>query len=442
MKRRQFIFRTAQSMLFLSPIFSIRRAMAQADTIKKVRPVFFIDGGSPYPYPQDFFPSQSGTDFSLPPIIQDFKNVKSDMIILDGINLSSSGPNIKGNWHVSAMGKVLTAHQVHQIPDTFDGLPGGPSVDQVIAKALGVNSLEVQVHTKDYNAMRGRPFAVGNREFKIPISNPASAWDKVFKNFQPDELTGDSTAAKAERLARLSADKSILDSMVSELKRFRRELTGEEKVKLDIHENSIRKAEQSLAAEIELQNSELKTSASCSLPTRNSQTYIPTRSQAHFDVMFAALACERIGVGGVMFGYSSIQWGYEWLGFNLNDDVHDAVYHRASAERSNFIKAARWNWQRLALFAERLKATPDGQGNMLDSVLLYGTSHFGLHHTVTRTPVILIGSAQKQLKTGQSLKVSSFNDKVLTSVANLCGVKINGIGDNLSCGQLKELGIF
>ncbi len=119
--------------------------------------------------------------------------------------------------------------------------------------------------------------------------------------------------------------------------------------------------------------------------------------------------------------------------------MHDQVYHRASSEPDKFIKGARWNWNELAKFAKKLKATPDGSGNMLDNTLIYGTSHFGLHHTVKRTPVILIGNAQGKLKTGRSLKVSTDNDKVLTSFAHLCGVKISGIGDQPNCGPLSDI---
>ena len=129
-----------------------------------------------------------------------------------------------------------------------------------------------------------------------------------------------------------------------------------------------------MASDIEAIKSETSTTtpSACYVPERVTSDYVPTRSQAHFDLMFAALACNKIGVGGIMFGSSSPHWRYPWL--NLSPSIpnsgHDEVYHRAGSQREHFIKMARWNWGELAKFATRLKNTPDGTGNMLDNTLI------------------------------------------------------------------------
>ena len=230
MKRRSFMFRSLQASLLFSSVFELRRAGAQTN---KVIPFFYVDGGSPYPRASDFFPAASNNaNFNLTPILSNFKNLKSDMIVVEGVDISARGPNIKNNWHVTTVGKVLTAKAVHDIGGN-DGVPGGPSVDQIIAKELGVRSLEVFVNDNErYGHMRSRPFAVGNRQFKIPIPNAVKAWDSVFKNCQPVKLQ--SNQANAERINRLKADKSIMDSLLSELSSLRRELVGVEKIKLAV----------------------------------------------------------------------------------------------------------------------------------------------------------------------------------------------------------------
>ena len=437
MKRRQFMFNSLASAMFFNSIFSIRRAEAQE--VQKMKAFFFVEGGS-YPYPEDFFPSQTGSNFTLRPILEDFQDLKSDMVIINGISSRDSGSNPKGNNHIRAMGKVLTAKDVIQIGDTFDALPGGISADQVIAKGLGVGSLEVLVHTKAYNHMRARPFAIDRNKFKFPIQNVGSAWDKVFKGFQADPSL-QTDAAKEERLRKLSANQSELDSLVSDLTRFRKELVGVEKIKMDAHAAAIRETEKVVAAEIKRTNEETNdTNLTCSVPSRPSTSGIPNISKAHFDIMYAALACDRIGVGGIMFGYSSIQWMYEWISLGLNDDIHDMVYHKRSTERARHIKASRWNWNELAKFAKKLKDTPDGTSNLLNNTLIYGTSHFGAHHTLKNIPIVLLGNAQGKLTTGQSIKHTSTNAKSLTSAINLCGVSVNGMGDEPSSGKVPGVG--
>jgi len=228
-----------------------------------------------------------------------------------------------------------------------------------------------------------------------------------------------------------------MDNLTGELSRLRKELVGIEVVKLDSHEDAIRQAERGIALEMtEAENGTIG-GIDCNPNLSLSGTSVPQKSQAHFDVLFASIKAKRAGVYGMMHGYSSVQWDAEWLNLNLPDNTHTAVFHNAAGRRSEFIQIARWKWGELAKFALRLKNEPGG--SLLDQVLIYGTSHFGLHHTITRTPVVLLGNAGGNLTTGRSLKVNTNNDKPLTSVARLCGVELAGIGEDPNCGPLAEL---
>jgi hypothetical protein len=341
------------------------------------------------------------------------------------------------------VGKVLTAKNVFDT-GKLDGLPGGISIDQVIAQGLGSGSLEVMVNSSGRNDMRSRPFALGEKQFKPPVASAAEAWDRVFSNFQAPTAQAPDPAAKEQRIAKLKARKSLMDDLSSELQRFRAELVGVEKLKLDIHEDAIRKAELSVSAELSAAANQgpAMTSAQCSIPAREESSDVPVRSKAHFDVMYAALLCDRIGVGGMIFGYSSIQWRYEWLNLGIKGNIHDEVYHRVGVQRDKHVAAAQWNFGQLAQFAKRLKATPDGSGNMLDNVLIYATSFFGKHHKLDQIPLVLIGKAQGRLRTGRAIKITNRPEahaQVLTSSAKLCGVNVNGIGDDPQSGPLPEL---
>ncbi len=413
--------------------------MAQA-AANDVIPFFFVDGGSPYPKPSDFFPGAgTGGNFNLSTILQPFEALKNDMVVLDGVDMNSKSGNIKGNWHVGSVGRVLTAKKPNRIGNTLDGLPGGPSIDQIIAQTLGRKSVEVLVNDKAYNHMRARPFAIGENKFKLPNLSASQTFDNLFRDCQSGGLNDEN--AKEERLNRLRAEKSILDSLTGELSRLRRELVGVEKIKLDSHESSIREAERSVARELKvIQNNanENQDNINCNPDIEISDRNVPMRSKAHFDVLFAAIQARRAGVYGMMHGFSSTKWNYEWLNLqNLNTNVHDGVFHRAGSQRENFLAIARWKWGELAKFAERLKNEPGG--SLLDNVLIYATSHFGSHHRVERIPLVLIGNAQGKLTTGRVLKVNTLHDKVMTSVAHLCGASISGIGDFPNCGPLAEL---
>ncbi|MEZ4380438.1 MAG: DUF1552 domain-containing protein [Nannocystaceae bacterium] len=425
MRRRQFIFRSLKAAALLSPVLSIRRAEAA-----EARPLigFVWVNCCGYPDAADFFPSGEGENFTLSPILADFEALRGDMVVVDGVDIRDSGLNPKGNNHVRTVGKVLTAKDVLPAADSEDGLPGGISVDQLVAAQLGAPSLELQVDYSGKNHMRSRPFASGPNAFKTPFVQPIDAWNKLFQGFQAE----DPQEVEAHK-RRLRLKKSILDDVTAELTRFRSELAGIEKLKLDIHEDAIRKAEKSVAYDLEHSDAPI-----CAVPAGPGAPFsIPDRAKALLDITYAAMVCQRAQVIGMIWGYSGYHWLYEWVPIpNVVDSGHDEVHHNPGGRRQDYRNMARWDWNQLRGLLERLKATPDGEGTMLDNVLTLAISHFGVHHHMKRIPVVFFGNAQGQLETGRVVKVQCDNDRALTSFANLMGAPIAGIGDDPSCGPL------
>ena len=251
MKRREFLFSSLTSAALLSPLLA-SRARAQETRVAR-RVLFWVNCGG-YPTADAFFPSpRSETDFDLSPILADLGPVKQHMVIVDGVSIRRSGPNPRGADHLRSMGKVLTAKDI--LPSNVDreneGEAGGPSIDHVIARELGAQSVELLVADRARDSMREKPFAVGPRQFKAPTVDPARAWSRLFGGFVPPR--GEDPAAREARLARLRTRRSILDGAVADLGRFRRELDGIERLKLDIHEDAIRRAERAVAADLEQQ---------------------------------------------------------------------------------------------------------------------------------------------------------------------------------------------
>lgn len=431
MRRRDFVFGSLKAAVLLTPILSIRRAESAYVPSKRA---FVWVNCCGYPTPEDFFPSGGEQDFVLSPILADYESLRDQMVVVDGIDLRNSGLNPKGNNHIRTVGKVLTAKDVLPAADSEDGMPGDISVDQLIAGELGVSTLELQVNASHSSHMRHRPFATGPNAFKPPLANPADGWNKVFADFEPSA----DPAAVAAHQQRLRLKQSILDDLSADLTRFRGELDGVERLKLDIHEDAIRRAELSVAADMD---AELP--PSCEVPPLpDSSGDIPTRAAAHMDLAFASLVCGRAGVVSMLWGYSGYHWKYEWAGVgNIVDSGHDEVHHMAGPRHDDYVTMARWDWNELRKLLERLATTPDGEGTMLDSVVTLAISHFGHHHQMQRIPAVLFGSAQGQLQTGRYVKLDSpqHNDKLLTSFAHLMDVDISGIGDEPDCGPLPQI---
>ena len=91
----------------------------------------------------------------------------------------------------------------------------------------------------------------------------------------------------------------------------------------------------------------------------------------------------------------------------VREGFHVASHH--ANNRANMDKYAlinKYHVQMLAYFLDKLKATPDGDGNLLDhSLVLYGSSMSnGNQHDHDPLPVVLAGGASGQLKGGRHMQ--------------------------------------
>lgn len=433
MKRRDFVFNSLKAATLLSSVLSVRIAHAQTRTAIK-RALFWMQSNG-YSRASDFFPAQAGTNFAMSPILQPLQDLRGDMVIINGINLRDGGYKPRANNHICSVGKVFTGtRDVISVGSDSEGRHRGPSVDHVIAQRLNLKTAEFSVDNGNERTMRNRPFARGEGQPKAVQNDPAVSYANLFAQATPPQANN---AEREQRISLLRAKKSVLDDLNNDLSRFRRELSGDtEKLKLDIHEDAIRRAELSVNADIEATQS-FNPPTSCRFPTAPAAGGdIPTRARAQMDLVYAALVCDLIQVGGIVWGWSGYQWNYRWVqGTNFNN-CHEEVAHEN--RRDPWLLCHLWDWNNLGNLARRLKQTPDGQSNMLDTTLILGMNHFGLHHQITRIPVVTLGGKAGGLVTGRNIILPrpEFNDKVLTSVANYMGANIRGMGFDPNCGNL------
>ncbi|MBL8950433.1 MAG: DUF1552 domain-containing protein [Myxococcaceae bacterium] len=438
LKRRDFLFGSLQAAALLSPVFSLRRAEAQAAGAAPKRLFVWVNSAG-YADERDFFTDGQGTSWEGE-ILRDCADLRQQMVIIDGVDIRDSGYNAAGANHARAPGKVVTAADV--IDDGGEGLPGGISIDQFVAERLNLTSLEVNVTTdegRSDESIRERPFATGPGAFKIAIKPPSVAFDRMFGGFVPPNQND---PARDALLKRLRARKSLLDGMTSDLQRLRRELSGMEQLKLDIHEDAIRTAELSVARDL---GNVPATQALCTVPPRPTNDFeVKHRFDAHFRTMFATFACNRAQVGAMVWGGSGVggrAWHYNWAGKNISD-LHNDIHHGPPEARQTYTDCSRADWKELGNFVRLLKATPEGDGTLLDHTIVLGISHFSYHHDIRRLPVVLFGTQKGGLNSGRYLKLQNriHNDKVLTSVARLMGVpNVNGFGNDQSCGPVPGL---
>jgi hypothetical protein len=122
---------------------------------------------------------------------------------------------------------------------------------------------------------------------------------------------------------------------------------------------------------------------------------------------------------------------------------HGTSHHGDKPENvADYAKINRYHVQNLAYFVEKLKNTPDGDGTVLDHVLIYKGSNMGNshRHAHEKVPVILVGGIDGTFKGNRHIVFPDNTQRtsnMLLSILQKFGIEQESIGT--SNGKLPHL---
>ena len=159
-----------------------------------------------------------------------------------------------------------------------------------------------------------------------------------------------------------------------------------------------------------------------------------------YDLQVLAYQAEITRISTMMYARDTS--GAVYPGSGIRDGFHTASHHsNARARMDTFAQINRYHVQMLGYFLEKLKATPDGDGNLLDhSVVLYGSSMSnGNQHDHDPLPILVAGGASGQMKGDRHLAFPAHTpmSNLMLSVLDKLGVHQDSFGD--STGKLEDL---
>ncbi len=226
----------------------------------------------------------------------------------------------------------------------------------------------------------------------------------------------------AERLRRRRQDRSILDTIKSEVTRLRNGLDPSDRNRLNSYLNDVRETERRIQR-IERFNA---SGEQRTLP--NTPVGVPDSFDEHvalmFDMQVLAFRTNITHVSAFKLGRDVSSRVYPASG--VSAPFHALSHHGENpATILEFAKLNAYHVSKAAYFIDKLKNTPDGDGNLLDhSMVLYGSPMGDSHvHEHKRLPVVLAGHANGALKGNQHLKTPSG-----TPMANLLLTMLNKLG--------------
>jgi hypothetical protein len=258
----------------------------------------------------------------------------------------------------------------------------------------------------------------------LPENQPRVIFERLF---------GDG-GSSAQRLARSKKTGSILDSVMEEASGLASSLGNSDRSKLGEYMESVRDIEQ------RIQTTESKTAQNFELPDR--PVGIPDSFEEHtklmFDLQIMAYRADLTRVFSLIMARELSGRTYPMIG--IPGQHHLISHHRDDADlMSQKARIDTYHVQMLAYFLEKMQATPDGDGSLLDhSLIMYGSGMGnGNLHRHSDMPVLLAGKLGGKFKTGYHLdyKMDTPMANLLVAILDKAGVPIEKMGD--STGPLK-----
>jgi hypothetical protein len=306
----------------------------------------------------------------------------------------------------------------------------GVTIDQILAQHIGQDtplpSIELAIEEVGLNCGSGYGCAYYNTiswrtpSMPLPMENsPQVVFERLF---------GDGSNS-AQRLSRKKEDSSILDSVTDKVTRLQAKLDPSDRARVAEYLDDIREIER------RIQKAEQQSAAQADVP--EAPVGIPEAFEDHIKLMYdlqtLAYRADITRISTMMYARDTS--GATYPGSGVRDGFHTASHHsNVRAKMDTFAQINRYHVQMLAYFLEKLRTTPDGDGNLLDhSVVVYGSSMSnGNQHDHDPLPVVVAGGASGQLKGGRHLMMPAHTpmSNLLLAVLDKLGVHQGSFGDS------------
>jgi hypothetical protein len=407
--------------------------LTAAAPVKRFVGVWHPHGASP----GYWSPLQEGRDFEFSFITKPLEALRNRVVLITGLDMPEAMATDEEPGGDHARGAVLLsgARPRRNAVSPFLGI----TVDQHIANKYGqdtiLSSLQLGVEdTGNYgNCNWGYSCAYTN---SISWSSPTQPLPtQVNPRVVFERLFGDGTSPE-ERLRGRKQNASILDSVTRELGAFKRDLGEGDKARLDTYVDNIRELERRIR--IAMDNSVKE-------PEGDVPFGLPESKHEHFRLMYDLMALAFEGditrSATFMLGRDLSGTSYPESGFN--GGWHGSSHHGDKPENvANYAKINRYHVQNLAYFCDKLSKIPDGDGTVLDHVLIYKGSNMGNshRHAHEKVPVILVGGIDGTFKGNRHLVFPDNTQRtsnMLLSILYLYGIEMDKIGT--STGRLQPL---
>lgn len=416
----------------MQPVFA---GAAPAIKSAPVRMAFiYVPNGKHLP---DWFPKHEGVLVDLPPTLQPLAFARDELLTFSGLthnNARSNGDRPDCD-HARGSATFLTGVQAFR----GRGMRVGVSVDQFAASYIGQETRfpSLELGCQPFRAGGGSGYSSAyksNVSWKTPTTpapyenNPKLVFDRLF-------TTGDAKQAQRTLGERDFYRKSILDYVMTDAASIQKSVGRADQQKLDQYLTGIREVER----RIERANGPVHVSESQFARPNGIPQDFGEHVRLLGDLIVLAFQTDTTRIASMILAEEANNRAYPFLG--ISDGHHDISHHGGEPEKHRKLKLIdRYHISLLAHIVEKMKATADGDGTLLDhSMLLYGSGlSDGDRHDHGNLPVIVVGKGGG-LKTGRHIQCRSETpmSNLFVSMLHQAGIPAERFGD--STGPLQGL---
>jgi hypothetical protein len=381
-------------------------------------------------------PAKEGTGFEFTPILQPLEKFRDQLNVVSGFGHaaadSSAVHSLSPTTWLSGVRPKAT-----QGMDAFAGI----TADQFAAQAIGQDTMlpSLEIGTEDHSGLIGscdRDYGciyMNTLSWRTPTTplpmeiNPRKVFERLFGR-------GGSTE---ERIAQSKEDRSILDLFTKQAADLQKKLGAQDRTAIDNYMESVREVER------RVQRMTMEGAASdVAIPSAPSG--IPYSYEDHvslmYDLMLLAYQANVTKVVTYMLAREISNRTYQMVGVS---DGHHAISHHSNqaAKMDKNVKIQTYHTTLFSRFLDKMAATRDGDGSLLDhTILLFGSNMSNSNaHNHYPLPNLVIGGGAGTLKGGRHIRYADRTpmNNMLLAILNKAGVKMDKMGD--STGVMGEL---
>ena len=354
-------------------------------------------------YPSTWTPTSAGRQFELTRSLEPLAGLRQDVAVLSNLWNEQARD---GDGHYVKESSILTCARIKKTQGA--DLRNAVSFDQVAAKARGhltpLPSLELGV----------TPVAVGNdavvgytRVYGSHISwstpttplarelSPRAVYERLFR------------AANGSQASSGKLDSLLLDRILGDARRLRRELGMADKTRLDEYLSSVRSIESRVARSASPQRNRWQPLAR--LDPAETPDERPSSHLEHvrlmLDMIAVAFQTDTTRIASFMFGNAVSNVSFRFLE-GVSSGHHEVSHHAGQEEKlEQYQIINRWHVEQFAYLLERLRGMREGDSTVLHNSMVVFASALsdGQKHDPHKLPILLGGHGGGRVNTGQHL---------------------------------------